>query len=191
LDDLLVNVVARLSFGDFPGRGLVKVALRLMLPARRVVSAVSRLDVGQLKKPRFHLARAALEAARPPLLFAVIGRRLTAGKADSHEKLECLFDVLRRIKGTEQMDYWPLPEEALVLPRLDCKGFATLFVMLAKGAGVAAGLVVGVDAAGKAGHAWAEAETVCGRMVYDFRLDSPMEHSGWEQGYICIVPKKS
>ncbi|MBI5189853.1 MAG: transglutaminase domain-containing protein [Nitrospirae bacterium] len=178
----------RLPLLGAPGGGLVRAALPALFHTKRTASALARMDPDVLCWPRFRFVREATTGP-PTLLFRLLARSLTRGITGEYDRLDTIYKALKGAKGTEHMGYWPLPLEALALPRLDCKGFSMLFVMLAKGAGMDARLVVGVDVEGSAGHAWAEADTESGRMIYDPRLAAPVSFNGRPGEYGCIVSK--
>jgi transglutaminase-like putative cysteine protease len=165
---------------EFPGRGALGALVRRSLSAAAV----------RVKGGGFTVVRAHLSGRRPPLLFRLVGRLVTRDERTAADKLDALFGFVRGCKGTAVMERWPLPLEALVLPRLDCKGLSTLFVLLARGAGLRAELVIGVDRKAMRAHAWAEAETEDGRTAYDFLQDAPVSVGRHEAGGLCSLWKK-
>jgi transglutaminase-like putative cysteine protease len=76
--------------------------------------------------------------------------------ADEGEKIQTIFNYLRIRKRRAATLPWLSPEEAWLLPALDCKAFSVLMLELLKQLGIKAELWIGLSGREGEGHAWLE-----------------------------------
>ncbi len=93
--------------------------------------------------------------------------RLAAGNIETGGKIQAVFAYLRQGKTRTLNLPWLFPEEAWILPALDCKAFSVLMLEMLRAVGVSSQLWIGLLAQEHTGHAWLETEIKGEMLVYD------------------------
>jgi len=122
--------------------------------------------------PNFQLIRTHFEKGKSSLFVRHLARGLTVGCQNDEERVAKILEFFKNSKSYFAAEQpWLLPAEALLMPRLDCKGFSVLFHDMARAIGLKSRLWMGVDKEGSLAHCWVEIEVNGKPMFYQREPD--------------------
>ncbi|MBI5788254.1 MAG: lasso peptide biosynthesis protein [Candidatus Schekmanbacteria bacterium] len=122
-------------------------------------------------------------------LFCRKTRQIMADTSTCREKTQAVFNYLKQKKGETFALPWLFPEEAWILPALDCKGFSVLMLEMLKHLGISSQLWIGIMAGNHeyTGHAWLVVQNETDDMVYDRKYRQGVSLTGYNPDCAYIL----
>lgn len=135
---------------------ILPVSLAVIRLISRIRMVFYRRSLTYLFCNKFKLVSKQIGFASPGKNFRRKTRRLADKLTSEAESLQAIFSYLKSRKRRATSLPWVSPEEAWLLPALDCKAFSVLLLELLKGLGIKSELWIGLNSRQEIGHAWLE-----------------------------------